>query len=57
VTAPDRPKPKGFRRLERWLMGIIMGMILIGVLWLILDHLIFKQLERVTVARWGVIQR
>ena len=36
---------------------IIMGMILIGVLWLILDHLIFKQLERVTVARWSVIQR
>ena len=36
---------------------IIMGMILIGVLWLILDHLLFKPLERATVVRWGVIQR
>ena len=36
---------------------IIMGMILIGVLWLIMDRLLFVPLERVTVMRWGLIQR
>jgi ABC-type nitrate/sulfonate/bicarbonate transport system permease component len=36
---------------------IIMGMILIGVLWLILDRLIFRPLEIATVVRWGVVQR
>ena len=25
MTSPVRPKPKGFRRLERWVMGVIMG--------------------------------
>ena len=32
---------------------IIIGMILIGVLWLILDRLMFRPLERATVVRWG----
>jgi hypothetical protein len=27
MTGPDRPKPKGFRRLERWTMGVIMGVV------------------------------
>lgn len=27
MTGVDRPKPKGFRRLERWLMGVVMGVI------------------------------
>jgi hypothetical protein len=27
MSGPDRPKPKGFRRLERWIMGIVMGVI------------------------------
>jgi hypothetical protein len=27
MSGPDRPKPKGFRRLERWFMGVIMGVI------------------------------
>jgi len=34
-----------------------MGMILIGLLWLILDRLLFIPLERRTVARWGLLQR
>ena len=36
---------------------IIMGMILIGVLWLILDRLIFRPLETATVIRWGMVKR
>ena len=36
---------------------IIMGMILIGVLWLIMDRLIFAPLERKTVVRWGLMSR
>ncbi|MEO1020068.1 MAG: ABC transporter permease [Pseudomonadota bacterium] len=36
---------------------IIMGMILIGLLWLILDRLIFVPLERMTVVRWGLLRR
>jgi NitT/TauT family transport system permease protein/taurine transport system permease protein len=36
---------------------IIMGMIVIGVLWLLLDRLVFAPLERATVVRWGLVQR
>jgi ABC-type nitrate/sulfonate/bicarbonate transport system permease component len=36
---------------------IIMGMIVIGLLWLILDRLLFVSLERATVARGVLIQR
>ncbi len=36
---------------------VILGMILIGVLWLALDRLLFVPLERATVIRWGVVQR
>jgi ABC-type nitrate/sulfonate/bicarbonate transport system permease component len=36
---------------------VIMGMILIGMLWLLLDRLLFAPLERRTVARWGMLQR
>ena len=36
---------------------IIMAMIVIGALWLLLDRLLFVPLERVTVARWGLVQR
>jgi len=35
---------------------IILGMIVIGVLWLLLDRLIFAPLERRTVVRWGMIR-
>ncbi len=36
---------------------VILGMILIGVLWLLLDRLLFVPLERATVVRWGIVQR
>ncbi len=36
---------------------VVMGMLLIGVLWLVMDRLVFAPLERRTVRRWGLIQR
>lgn len=36
---------------------VILGMLLIGVLWLIIDRLVFVPLERATVLKWGVMQR
>jgi ABC-type nitrate/sulfonate/bicarbonate transport system permease component len=36
---------------------VIMGMLLIGILWLIIDRLIFLPLENATVVRWGIMQR
>ena len=36
---------------------IVLGMIIIGVLWLLLDRLLLAPLERVTVERWGMVQR
>jgi NitT/TauT family transport system permease protein/taurine transport system permease protein len=36
---------------------VILGMLLIGCLWLLMDRLLFVPLERVTVMRWGLIQR
>ena len=41
VTAPDRPKPKGFRRLERWLMGIVMGVIAF-----VLEKIVMRSIRR-----------
>jgi len=35
---------------------IILGMIVIGLLWLLLDRLLFVPLERRTVMRWGLIR-
>ncbi len=35
---------------------ILRGMIIIGVLWLVMDRLIFRVLEDRTVQRWGMIQ-
>ena len=35
---------------------VILGMIVIGLLWLLLDRLIFAPLERRTVVRWGMIR-
>ena len=34
---------------------VILGMILIGILWLALDFLIFRPIERATVRRWGIL--
>ena len=36
---------------------VIMGMIVIGILWLLMDRLLFIPLERATVVRWGLVQR
>jgi taurine transport system permease protein len=36
---------------------IVLGMIVIGVLWLLLDRLILAPLERATIERWGLVQR
>ena len=36
---------------------IILGMIVIGLLWVLMDRFIFTNLERRTVQRWGMLQR
>jgi NitT/TauT family transport system permease protein/taurine transport system permease protein len=36
---------------------VLLGMIVIGLLWLTMDRLLFVPLERATVVRWGLIQR
>ena len=36
---------------------VILGMLLIGVLWLTMDRLLFVPFERATVLRWGMLQR
>jgi NitT/TauT family transport system permease protein/taurine transport system permease protein len=36
---------------------VLLGMIVIGLLWLLMDRLLFVPLERATVARWGMLQR
>jgi NitT/TauT family transport system permease protein/taurine transport system permease protein len=36
---------------------IILGMIVIGVLWVAMDRMVFTVIERRTVARWGLMQR
>jgi NitT/TauT family transport system permease protein/taurine transport system permease protein len=36
---------------------IILGMIVIGLLWVVMDRTLFTALERRTVARWGLLQR
>lgn len=36
---------------------IVLGMIIIGVLWLLLDRLLLAPLERATIERWSMVQR
>lgn len=36
---------------------VILGMLLIGGLWLVLDRLLFVPLEKATVVRWGLVRR
>ena len=36
---------------------IVLGMIVIGVLWLLFDRLLLAPLERRTIERWGMVQR
>lgn len=51
----------GFRTMEavQWYQSdvVVLGMLIIGVLWLVLDRLFFVTLEARTVRRWGLIQR
>ncbi len=36
---------------------IVLGMVVIGVLWLLLDRLLLAPIERRTIERWGMVQR
>jgi NitT/TauT family transport system permease protein/taurine transport system permease protein len=36
---------------------IVLGMIVIGLLWLAIDRLLLAPLERATIERWGLVQR
>ena len=36
---------------------IILGMIVIGLIWVVMDRVVFTAVERRTVARWGLLQR
>lgn len=36
---------------------IVLGMIVIGVLWLLLDRLLLAPIERATIERWGMVRR
>ena len=36
---------------------IILGMIVIGLLWVVMDRTVFTAIERRTVGRWGLLQR
>ncbi len=36
---------------------IVLGMIVIGIIWLLIDRLILAPLERATIERWGLVQR
>lgn len=36
---------------------IVLGMIVIGLLWLLIDRLVLAPLERATIERWGMVQR
>ena len=36
---------------------IMLGMAVIGVLWLVLDYFVLRPIEEATIARWGLVQR
>ena len=35
----------------------LLGMIIIGLLWLLIDRLLLAPIERATIERWGLVQR
>ena len=37
--------------------GTVLGMVLIGVTWIVLDHFLLRPIESDTIERWGLIQR
>jgi taurine transport system permease protein len=36
---------------------ILLGMVMIGITWIILDHYLLRPLEADTIERWGLVQR
>ncbi len=36
---------------------VVLGMVLIGVTWIVLDHFLLRPIESDTIERWGLIQR
>jgi NitT/TauT family transport system permease protein/taurine transport system permease protein len=36
---------------------IMLGMVVIGTLWVVLDYFVLRPLEKATIERWGLIQR
>jgi len=36
---------------------IVLGMLIVGILWLLMDRLLFHTLETLTVVRWGMLKR
>jgi len=34
-----------------------LGMIVIGLIWLVIDSLVLAPLERATIERWGLVRR
>jgi NitT/TauT family transport system permease protein/taurine transport system permease protein len=36
---------------------IVLGMIIIGLIWLAIDRLILAPVERATIERWGMVRR
>ena len=50
----------GYMTLEavQWYQSeiVVLGMILIGLFWLLLDRLIFVPIEKITVRRWGLVK-
>ena len=38
-------------------VGIVLGMIVLGILWYIVDAWVLAQIERATGQRWGLVTR
>jgi NitT/TauT family transport system permease protein/taurine transport system permease protein len=36
---------------------IILGMVIIGFTWIVLDHYLLRPMEERTIERWGLVQR
>jgi len=36
---------------------VIVGMIVMGVIWLVIDYTVVRPMERITVERWGLVER
>lgn len=51
----------GYMTMEavRWYQSatVILGMLLVGTIWLVVDRLVFAPIERRTVVRWGMLKR